>query len=116
MDYSTQDAIFAETGNKLVSVLYEEVLNYFNDVFFQTHFGEKYENAAQFATGLLDDLINSNVRNSDKFCEACLDEAYNLFLRMITNLPSFCGIPVTFLHFWTRFHEHLEFLRFFKTS
>ena len=96
MDDYIKDEIIAKTGNELVAELYEEVLEYLNHTLFHIH-GDRYENAADFAIGYLNDLQYSKDTESEKVCEACIEEAYSIFLRIVMNLSTFRGIPETIL-------------------
>ena len=96
MDNYIKDEIIDKTGNELVAELYEEVLGYLNYTLFHIH-RDGYENAADFAIGYLDDLQYSKDTESEKVCEACMEEAYSIFLRIAMNLSAFRGIPATIL-------------------
>ena len=96
MDNYIKDEIIDKTGNVLVAELYEEVLEYLNYTLFQIH-RDKYGNAADFAIGYLDDLQYSKDTESEKVCEACMEEAYSIFLQIAMNLSAFRGIPATIL-------------------
>ena len=96
MDNYIKNEMIAITENELVAELYEEVLEYLNHALFHIH-RDRYENAADFAIEYLGDLQYSKDTESEKVCEACMDEAYSIFLRIAMNLSAFRGIPEAIL-------------------
>ena len=105
------DEILAETGNEIVASWYKVMLDYFNNVLF--HFpAENNETVADFAIRFLDDLDNFKNLNLDENCKSYMDEAYDLFLQVIVDLPSFQGIPENILAIILAifFHENFSYL------